>query len=71
MPTSPEQAEQRRSQRLLFVSVLFAVLLNFPLLALFDQDGRVGGIPIVYLYLLSAWILIVVITGWLVSSIKN
>ena len=71
MPTSPEQAEQRRSQRLLFVSVLFAVLLNFPLLALFDQDGRVGGIPIVYLYLLSAWILIVVITGWLVSAIKN
>ncbi|UOQ68171.1 hypothetical protein [Hymenobacter volaticus] len=38
-----EQAEQRRGQRLLFVSLLFGVLLNFPLLAVFNHDGRVGA----------------------------
>jgi len=64
--TPNEQAEQRRGQRLLFVSVLFMVLLNFPLLAVFDHKGRVGGIPVLYLYLLLAWVSLVLLTGWLV-----
>lgn len=71
-PMSPhEQAEQRRGQRLLFVSFLFAVLLNFPLLAAFDHNGRVGGIPVLYLYVLLAWVTLVLLTGWLVRSIDS
>lgn len=68
MPPRPhsEQAEPRRGQRLLFLAVLFGVLLNFPLLAVFDHDGRVGGIPVVYLYVLLMWILLVLLTGYLV-----
>lgn len=70
-PMSPhEQAEQRRGQRLLFVSLLFAVLLNFPLLAAFDHNGRVGGIPVLYLYVLVTWVAVVVLTGWLIRM-KN
>ncbi|SMC00227.1 conserved hypothetical protein [Hymenobacter roseosalivarius DSM 11622] len=61
-----EQAEQRRGQRLLFVSLLFAVLLNFPLLAVFDHAGQLGGIPVLYLYVLLAWLALVLLTGWLV-----
>ncbi|QNP54204.1 hypothetical protein H9L05_18605 [Hymenobacter qilianensis] len=38
-----EQAEHRRGQRLLFLGLLFAVLLNYPLLAVFDHNGRVGA----------------------------
>ncbi|MBC6609604.1 hypothetical protein H8B15_01640 [Hymenobacter sp. BT507] len=68
MPDSSEAAEQRRGQRLLFVSSLFAVLLNFPLLAVFDHEGRVGGIPVLYLYLLLLWLSIVLLTGWLVRK---
>jgi len=60
--SSPEQAEQRRGQRLLFVSLLFAVLLNFPLLAVFDHAGRLGGIPVLYLYVLTAWATLVLLT---------
>lgn len=68
LPMSPqEQAEQRRGQRLLFSSLLFAVLLNFPLLAVFDHDGRIGGIPVLYLYVLLAWATLVLLTGWLVK----
>ncbi|SNR31542.1 MULTISPECIES: hypothetical protein [Hymenobacter] len=66
-PISPqERPEQRRGQQLLFVAVLFAVLLNFPLLAVFDHHGRVGGIPVLYLYVLLTWGLLVLLTGWLV-----
>ncbi|MBX0289892.1 hypothetical protein K3G63_05545 [Hymenobacter sp. HSC-4F20] len=64
---SQERPEQRPEQRLLFVAVLFAVLLNFPFLAVFDHDGRVGGIPVLYLYVLLAWGLLVLLTGWLVK----
>ena len=70
MPESTEAAEQRRGQRLLFVSGLFAVLLNFPLLAVFDHEGRVGGIPVLYLYLLLLWLSIVLLTGWLVRKVE-
>ncbi len=66
LPSSGKPAEQRRGQRLLFLAVLFGVLLNFPLLAVFDRDGRVGGVPALYLYVLLTWISVVVLTGWLV-----
>ncbi|MBC8081787.1 MAG: hypothetical protein H7Z21_01125 [Hymenobacter sp.] len=64
--SSQEQAEQRRGQRLLFVSLLFGVLLNFPLLAVFNHDGRVAGVPTLYLYVLLAWLTLVLLTAWLV-----
>jgi hypothetical protein len=63
-----EQAEQRRGQRLLFVAVLFGALLSFPLLAVFDRDGRVGGVPVLYLYVLLVWVLLVGLTGYLVRK---
>ncbi|TGE20027.1 hypothetical protein [Hymenobacter elongatus] len=64
--SAQEQAEQRRGQRLLFVSLLFGVLLNFPLLAVFDQKGRVAGVPVLYLYVLLAWVAVVLLTWRLV-----
>ncbi|WP_262386009.1 hypothetical protein [Hymenobacter sp. BT491] len=66
-----EQTEQRRGQQLLFVALLFGILLNFPLLAVFDHDGKVGGVPVLYLYVLLAWIAVVVLTGWLVTRMKH
>ena len=51
--------------------VLFGVLLNFPLLAVFDHDGRVGGVPVLYLYVLLLWGLLVCLTGWLVRERKE
>jgi len=55
----------RRGQRLLFVAGLFAVLLNYPLLAAFDRGGRVAGVPVLYLYVLLTWLLLIALTGWL------
>ena len=62
----PEHDEPRRGQRLLFLAVVFGILLNFPLLGAFDHDGRVGGVPVLYLYILLMWILVVALTGYLV-----
>ncbi|GAB2869871.1 hypothetical protein GCM10027044_34890 [Hymenobacter ruber] len=64
----PERTESRRGHRLLFLAVLFGVLLNFPLLAVFDHDGRVGGVPVLYLYVLLLWALLVGLTAYLVRE---
>jgi hypothetical protein len=65
---NPTDGTQQRSQRLLFVAGLFAVLLNYPLLAAFDHDGRVAGVPVLYLYVLLTWLLLIALTGWLVRK---
>lgn len=67
----PELAAPRRGQRLLFLAVLFGGLLNFPLLGVFDRDGRVGGVPVLYLYVLLTWVLLVGLTGYLVRIQKK
>jgi hypothetical protein len=65
---NPLDSAQRRGQRLLFVAGLFALLLNYPLLAAFDHDGRVAGVPVLYLYVLVTWLLLIALTGWLVRA---
>jgi hypothetical protein len=48
-------AETLRSQRLVAVFLLGLLLLNFPLLALFNHSGELLGIPLLYWYLFGAW----------------
>ena len=69
--TNPPTTDQQRGQRLLFVAGLFAALLNYPLLAVFDHDGRVAGVPTLYLYILLTWLLLIALTGWLVRKTDN
>ena len=64
-PSAPDPHGQRRGQRLLFVAVLFTVLLNFPLLGAFAPGGRVGGVPVLYLYVLGLWLALIAATRWL------
>ena len=65
---NPIDSGPRRGQRLLFIAGLFTLLLNYPLLAAFDHDGRVAGVPILYLYVLLIWLLLIGLTGWLVRK---
>lgn len=68
-PTSPStRPAPRRGPKLLFLAVLFGVLLNYPLLAVFDHDGRVAGVPVLYLYVLLTWLALVALTAWLVRK---
>ena len=68
-PSSPSEPGPRRGQQLLFVAGLFAVLLNYPLLAAFDHGGRVAGVPGLYLYVLLAWLALILLTAWLVRAV--
>ena len=65
---TPLPGGQRRGQQLLFVAGLFAVLLNYPLLAAFDRASRVAGVPVLYLYILLAWLALILLTARLAKS---
>lgn len=56
-----------KGRRLFFISVLFLVLLNFPVLAIFNQGGVVAGVPALYLYLMLVWLVCIVVIGLFVE----
>ena len=64
-------SEQPRGPRLLSVAALFAVLLNYPLLAIFDHNGRLAGMPVLYWYVLLTWALLILVTAWLARSFNK
>lgn len=55
-------SQERTIQRLIALAVLGGLLLNYPILYLFASHGLVGGIPVLYLYLLVTWGLLILLT---------
>lgn len=53
------------SQRLVALCLLGCLLLSYPLLALFNRPVLVWGLPLVYLYLLGAWALLIALAAWI------
>ncbi len=54
---------RRTGQRLAAIFLLGWVLLDFPVLSLFDRPGEVLGMPLLYVYLFAAWLLLIVLMG--------
>jgi multisubunit Na+/H+ antiporter MnhE subunit len=52
---------KRRGERLVGLLVAGAVLLNFPLLSVFSVKRLIFGIPLLYVYLFSVWVLLIVV----------
>lgn len=48
-----------RSQRLAALFLLATLLFNYPLLWLSSTDGTVFGVPSLYVYLFSAWAVVI------------
>jgi hypothetical protein len=38
------------------MGILIFLLLNYPLLQIFNQDSLLGGIPVLFWYLLGVWL---------------
>jgi len=57
-----------RSARMVATAALAVLLFNYPLLALFDVDGRVLGVPLLWAYLFTAWGGVIAIVAWLVKD---
>jgi hypothetical protein len=48
-----------KTQRLAALFVLGCLLFNYPLLALFNRQVLLGGIPVLYVYVFAAWALLI------------
>lgn len=60
----PIMNERLRGQYLIIVSILFALILNFPLLSLFNRPILWFGIPLLYWYLFIVWLGLVILMYW-------
>ncbi len=49
------------AQRLAALFLLGCLLFNYPLLALFNRDIEVLGIPLLYAYVFGAWLALIVL----------
>ncbi len=61
------KASGQTGQRLVAVFMMGCLLFNYPLLALFARPVDVAGIPLLYLYVLAAWSLLIAIMAWAVA----
>ena len=50
-----------KSRRLVGLFLLGFVLFNYPIFSLFSIETELLGIPILYLYCFSAWLLVIVL----------
>lgn len=53
----------QRTERIVALALLAALLFNYPVLSLFARDGWVFGLPILYVYLFGSWLLIILLAG--------
>ena len=54
--------------RLLAVFAFGGLLLNAPLLGIFDQPVTVFGLPLLYVYVFAVWIGLVGMIAWIIEG---
>jgi hypothetical protein len=50
---------EKRTPRLVALCMLGCLLFNYPILALFNRPAALFGIPILYVYIFTAWALLI------------
>lgn len=51
----------RRGQRLIALAILAVLLLNYPLLSIFNSPRTIAGVPLLYAYLFAVWGVLIVL----------
>lgn len=59
--------DRAKGRRLFFISALFMVLLNFPVMSIFNTGGTVGGMPVLYLYITLVWLVCIIAIGFFIN----
>lgn len=58
--------DNRKTRRMAGVFLLGWVLLNYPILSLFNLPSLWGGIPLLYAFVFSVWLLIIALVGLII-----
>ena len=62
------RAPSIKGQRLVALSLLGCLLLNYPLVSLFDGATQIFGIPLLYAYVFFAWALVI---AWMAIVVER
>jgi hypothetical protein len=57
--------------RLAAIFMVGCVLLNYPILSLFSLPVDVAGIPLLYVYVFAAWVLLVALLALVVERTRD
>lgn len=57
-----------KNRRLISLFLLGCLLFNYPILSIFDLPKTVLGIPLLYLYILCTWALLILLVGLITSK---
>lgn len=52
--------QERKGQKLIFASVLFAIAISYPFLTVVNKKLEWMHIPILYMYLFGVWLLFII-----------
>ena len=58
--------DKKKHPRLLGLFLLFLLLFNYPIISIVNQPVLVWGIPLLYLYLFGAWLLMILLLALVV-----
>jgi len=54
-------------QRLVMVFMAGCLLFNYPILSIFDHARLLFGSPLVFVYLFTVWLALIVLMAWVVE----
>ena len=58
--------DKKKHQQLLALFLLFLLLFNYPIISIANKPVLVAGIPLLYLYLFTTWLLMIVLLAWVI-----
>jgi len=58
-------------QRLAAVFLLGCLLLNYPLLSLFNAPGEILDIPLLYIYIFAAWAVLIALMAYVIENKRD
>jgi len=57
-----------RQHRIASLFLLALVAFNYPMLAIFNVGGMVLGVPVLYAYLFTAWLLVIALAAVVIEG---
>jgi hypothetical protein len=52
-------------ERLVAVFLCAVLLFNYPVLSIFDRDGWLLGMPVLYVFMFAAWAAVIAAVTWI------
>ncbi|MDM8518412.1 hypothetical protein QUF64_00080 [Anaerolineales bacterium HSG6] len=62
-----EKQQRVRGQRLVAIFIVGCLLFNYPLLQLFSVNNIIGGIPVLYIYVFTAWLALIILMALIIE----